>query len=94
MARGRPALNGDTCLKSSIVGNNLGRDESAARSGGGVLARYERRALEGGDQRGWCRRWDLNPHKGVPRQILSLLRLPFRHSGMGWGWDVFNIAPT
>lgn len=26
----------------------------------------------------WCGRGDLNPH-GLPRQILSLVRLPFRH---------------
>jgi hypothetical protein len=28
-----------------------------------------------------CRRGDLNPHETKSRQILSLLRLPFRHSG-------------
>ena len=27
----------------------------------------------------WCERGELNPH-GLPRQILSLMRLPFRHS--------------
>ena len=28
----------------------------------------------------WCRRGDSNPH-GLPRRILSALRMPFRHSG-------------
>src|SRR5581483_6403245 len=32
-----------------------------------------------GCRRGWCERGDLNPH-GITHQILSLARLPFRHS--------------
>ncbi len=28
-----------------------------------------------------CRRWDSNPHEGLPRRILNPLRLPFRHFG-------------
>ncbi len=32
------------------------------------------------------RRWDLNPHEGLPRRILNPLRLPFRHFG--------SVGPT
>ena len=45
----------------------------------------QQRKLLGSDllqQVGWYRRWDLNPHMDRPWQILSLLRLPFRHSGI------------
>ncbi len=35
----------------------------------------------------WCERGDLNPH-GLPRQILSLVRLPFRHSRV---WEFFIL---
>lgn len=30
----------------------------------------------------WCRERDSNPH-GLPRRILSAMRLPFRHPGRG-----------
>lgn len=30
----------------------------------------------------WCREGDSNPH-GLPRRILSAMRLPFRHPGVG-----------
>jgi hypothetical protein len=39
--------------------------------------------------RRWCERGDLNPH-GLPRQILSLVRLPI--SPLSRGIPVFTLA--
>ena len=41
-----------------------------------------------GGQEAGCRRRESNPHEGEPRGILSPLRLPFRHSGVGGGRDL------
>ena len=39
----------------------------------------------------WCGRRDSNPHRGFPEQILSLLRLPFRHVRFG---DQPSLSPS
>ena len=30
----------------------------------------------------WCPRWESNPHEDKPHNILSVARIPFRHSGI------------
>lgn len=62
-------------LSQHLSQANFTRWSSSRGRAGGVSTSMFGRGVH------WCRERDSNPHEGLPRRILSALRLPFRHPG-------------